>query len=522
MLKNLALFHLFPLIYAVMSYQYNVEVVNVIPADALTVGSKDGTWHKLTLRCVRRDAVFDCTEVPASFEVRNAPDYDQLECALVSHEDQHTVLARATAPVVIGGPHRAVGAVWVPLEAVSPSVHSAEDSKANAARPTARVFIAWTMTTMDGSPLSLSCLEVPPSSIHSEATGTANKEERERGSPATSRTSAETSPANATESTHIGAVVTPVSVLVSSRHASATVSGDFSNEDTLPVGQGGDSSSSSGNNNSKPDSASLAAHVSIVLYEAQGEAAAQQQQQQQQQPRDTEEQGSNDDAQRFSSEPASTLHNGTEREERDFASAGEAQDVQPEQGVVFSQFPRCCVSTSPVAEKAADAASQEKAEATSSTSAFVDFYATSTQAIGDVSFEKRYRNLYLVPCPLLFDQIKADMKRSTAASGSKDASKAAESTSDKLWWLTHRHGITDALLGSASSAIEAIQLEHEERLKKRSNGSAAAEGSAPSSKTSNGPDRVECNATISGEAALTVLRQQALAAVRQRRVAYSM
>jgi hypothetical protein len=481
-----------------MSYQYTVEVVNVIPADALGGGTQSS---KITLRCVRRDATFDCMTVPAVFEVRNAPGYDLLECVLASHDDSHTILAHSVSPLVMGGPHRTVGAVWVPLEPVASSL-SLNDTQAPSL-PTARIFVAWTMSKMDGSPLCQSELEAPPSASRGGSGG----KETGRGESATPCASVETSPPlGIADATLVGRdnVQSPVAMLAPSLRTPA--SAGCQGEDTQPAGQ----------NAKKPDSPSVGTHVSIVLDEAQ-EAAVQQ--------RDEERANG---LRRVSSESAttSTLRIAVDRN----GGCCSAEEVsQRAQRLILSQFPSCNVSSSlvEVSEmEAVEAAAEGKASTTersagadekwfSARPAVMDYYAASTHNIGPVPYEKRYRNLLLAPCPLLLDHLQAE-----AQPASSTAATSAGMTSNELWGVSHRHGVAGAHLGSATSAVETIRREREAR--QRTKDAAAADVVVA---TSNKGDAVEGDVARAAEvgemSTLALLRQQAMAAMRRRRVTYS-
>ncbi|KPI90769.1 hypothetical protein ABL78_0002 [Leptomonas seymouri] len=472
-----------------MSYQFNVEVVNAILVDSLT-GINDKAKHVVTLRCVRRDATFDCTQVPMSFEVRNAPSYDFLECKLALRDDAHTVLAYSTTPLLIGGPHRIVGAVWVPLEAVGLSL-SAEDGE-TPSRPMARLFVSWTMSKMDGSQLCASELEAP-SSVSAAAIGCGGL----ATASATSRTSAETSPLSAVDPARGGdGAVMAISALTSTSRRGSDSTG-FPNADALSGDGGGNSNSPGGT-----------PHMPTVLDEA--EVATQ--------LRSGERGGAGSGSQRLLTEPASIPH-------------GDA-DAQEGQRLIRLQFPRCRVSSplSDTADAAAGADDAAKANGGASSSpTWVNLYATSTQSIGCVPAEKRYRNLYLFPCALLLDQLTPEMHicpSSSVRGAASLTSKKAGDTYSELWRVAHRHGDACSLPGTASSAVEAIRLEREARQRRSVSCTtpAAATAGAPHgirSGPNDAPGADDLAVRVPGESTLALLRQKAMAAMRQRRVTYS-
>lgn len=456
-----------------MSYQYNIEVVNAIPADTLSSTKGDGPTHKLRLTCVRRDAVFYCTEAPMSFEVRSAPDYDFLECALVTQagDAAETVVARSQTSLGIGGPHRIVGAVWVSLEAVDSTSSDAAEAESTSSPAAARVFVAWTMTNVDGSPVCASELEVPPSSSVSPRRST------DKGNSA------------------------PLSLLLPSRrnsaaagatNATASLSGDAQHGSNA----GGAAAETTGH---------LTAHVSIVLDEAQ-EAAQQ---------RDAARGG----VRRVAEEPA-TVPDSSHGSRETVKAMTDPQEVQE---AILARFPKCSVSSSfsvTLEESSAAGAAETGSTCDAATSAAalaastpsnIDLFATSTQHIGAVSCERRHRNLHLVPCPLLLDHLQSEMQASASATSERRGGASAQ-----LWKVAHRNTAATSHLGTATSALEALRLERQARA---SNTETAALDSATSPLSTTGLDGMRHG--VRGESTLTVLRLRAMAAIGQRRVTYT-
>ncbi|CAG9580317.1 conserved hypothetical protein [Leishmania major strain Friedlin] len=601
-------------------YQYNLEVVSVVPAEVLT-DTRDERRHKLILHCTRRDAIIDCTTAPSTFEVRNAPSFELVSISLVAVDcaggSEH-VEASSSDPLLVGGPHRTVGAVWVPLRSVS-----AVDSASEASAPVSRVFVAWSVTRMDGdsvrkgdlelspgktpvltpdptvspliaSPFALSATEdsLPPNHFSSTHQGVASELESAEADTPKAATAATVTTATTTDTfpvtsdagagsslscAVVGLCVPPLHGVICSEEVlwplnafeagsargsrlTESTNGPFADKGSvlslllsrLVVG--------SSVTNPEISAGGQAARVSVVLDEGQ----------------ETGQQRIENDRCGASRAP-STHAGGVAAPGQDPLHRASAVDVERHGGapstsalcepaeqqvcgcqdIVLEQFPFCSVSLTskgtiatssphspactPASESSANAAHAENgaehtgasaghvgslqldpalAAADARTTTWVDYYASSTQAIGVVPLQTRLQNLYTVPSPQLLDRLK-DQLGPPSLSAASPTAEPAPVTYHGLWYGRDRQINFSRCLGSSGSAQEEIRREQEV---KRSGAALLAgmqiDGGDSSVSPSASPmARVKGHyVEVRTESALALLRRQALGGLQRRRI----
>ncbi|KAG5496252.1 hypothetical protein JKF63_02553 [Porcisia hertigi] len=587
-------------------YQYRLEVVSVLPPEVLA-RPEDSSQRKLILRCARRDALMEGTAAPSTFEVRNAPSFENIFISLVTVDhangSEH-VEARSSEPLLVGGPHRTVGAVWVPLNAI-PVVEPV--AAAAAPPPVCRIFLAWSMTRMDGRPIRADHLEIPgkesplaglPAAEGSPSPTHLNSSRRDLtlnpyGAP-TDGLNAGTTPEVASPSTTTTSVVAtlipcplPPRVIVapgvlalqnvhrgevaplpiatigaglarqssSTGNASGLLSAEASSGPVLVL------PSVFGNNaaNTETSAAERKAHVYALLGAEQKSA-----QRVVVSARGDSSRSSGDHAGGIRAVvPHGSVVN-AEGSSTTFAGAGSPQvaerqvswledvgTLQSSPLTVLSSSKARNAATSPQSPPSGPAAESSEIatrleEGTEDSGApavhvgsrghdsapaedgaehptWVDYYASSTQAIGFVPLQTRYRNLYTVPSPYLLDRLRNEMVPRIASSSSLPSAQPAPVISHELWRERHRERNVCRWITTSDSAQEEIRREHEARQNPvaplallEANG---PENTAPSS-TSPLVLVKGSYTEASAEPALTVLRQRALHGLRRHRVMY--
>ncbi|AIO01084.1 hypothetical protein LPMP_322000 [Leishmania panamensis] len=603
-------------------YQYNLEVVSVVPDKVLT-GTADGLRHKLILHCSQRDATMDCTVTPSTFEVRNAPALEYVSISLVALDDAggtQRVEASLAEPLLVGGLHRIVGAEWVALSSTS-----LVDSVAEASSPVCRVFVVWSMTRMDGCPVRTNNVEtsltetplpepapamsplmaslcVPSSEKDCSSPNRFNSTQRDVAAELqsaqantlkvtataapTTTTTTNTFAATSAARPHpwrsravdglglptlsgVGYSVAISSPLIAveapsyrgSRWTESTIgplSTDVSSLSVLISRLVLDSSVA----NPEISAAGQTARVSIALDEEQEES----------QQRPVNDCGDacrapSDHAGGFTAAAHDPLHRGSaaDVESSRGASATSALSglVEPQVGglqdAVLEQFPFCSVSLTSKAEMAASSPDapmsvlavessantahvEEGAQDTDASTAHadflqldpafavtdaravtrVDYYASSTQAIGAVPLQTRLQNLYTVPSPQVLDRLK-DQLAPPSLSPSSSTAEREPVTSHGLWGERPRPISFSRSVGSSGSAQEEIRREHEAR---RSCG-ALLTGLQIDDRDSSASLLTSSLALVKGhyveartESALSLLRWQALEGLRRRLIMY--
>lgn len=534
-------------------FDYVLEVVNVVPADLLS-GTAEDKPRQLRLCCECRDAVMDCASVPATFEVRSAPSHEYFSCALVRDADGSgayaTTDAETAEPLLIGGPHRSVGAVWVHLRATG-------SVKPGDAAESGRVFVSWRMARVDGQPVIAS--ELPEPSATADAAAQAPGLPALTAAPLTPLgvsvlTGAavdrqdDTSPDNF-NSTHRGNARALDALLLEGSGNSAKPPSEVRGSSGSPLtftdlgfARGVAAGGKSGHPPTHPSrpvsmltprfslvnagdgvslaAASAVAHVSIVL-DAEQEASQQMLEGDRSSSRRSPADGS----------PKSTA-SGSDTAQRSYKAGVAGSDLSPApastqaelEDAVLAQFPHFSVS---VTLPDAAAPGEEKAEAapTSTTDDAgarqkrVDYYATSTQSIGVVPVQTRHQNLYTAPSPVLLDRLKAELALPAPAPVSDVFSVTTVIPSNGLWRERPRQFGVSRWIAGAGSAQEEIQQEHERRRLVASVGAGDSNtdtAAAPATRMLQNGQFAE----VRSESALTLLRQQALDGLWRQRVSY--
>ncbi|CAC9525379.1 conserved hypothetical protein [Leishmania infantum JPCM5] len=601
-------------------YQYNLEVVSVVPAEVLT-DTGDERRHKLIFHCTRRDAIIHCTAAPSTFEVRNAPSFELVSISLVAVDrtggSEH-VEASSSDPLLIGGPHRTVGAVWVPLSSVS-----AVDSAAEASAPASRVFVAWSVTRMNvdsvrkgnlelspgktpllmpdptvspliASPFVLSAMGdcPPPNHFISTQRGVASELESAQADALKAATAATVTTVTTTDTfpvtsgagagsslscAVVGLCVPPPHGVICSEEVLWPLTacevewarGSRLTESTNgPIADEGSALSllisrlvlGSSVTNPEISAGGQTGRVSIVLDEGQ----------------ETSQQCIEND--RCGASCASSKHAGgltapgQNPMHRALAADVESHGAAPStsalckpaeqqvlgcQDVVLEQFPfrsvpltsKGTMATSsphspactPAAESSANTAHAEEgaedtgasadhvgslkpdpahAAADARTTTWVDYYASSTQAIGAVPLQTRLQNLYTVPSPQLLDRLK-DQLGPPSLSAASPTAEPAPVTDHGLWYGRNRQINFSQCRGSSGSAQEEIRREQEA---KRS-GAALLAGMQIDEEDNSVCSSASPMARVRGhyaevrtESALALLRRQALDKLQRRRI----
>ncbi|KAG5471010.1 hypothetical protein CUR178_02317 [Leishmania enriettii] len=551
-------------------YQYNLEVVSAVPAAALDCTS-DGLRRKLILRCTRRDAMIECTAVPSAFEVRNAPSFELISVALVAVDrvgGAERVEASSAEPLLVGGPHRTVGAVWVPLVSTS-----AVDASAAVPLTAPRVFVAWSMTRMDGCEVRI--VDVEPSPAQASLWASA-----ENLSPITAPVLVHfgeddcpsPSPLN---TTHRGVVSEPEDAQAREQEVSTaaaattmttnsafTVTGSTrgrslfsqtvadlvlpplhgigrSGEALSPlVADGADSLRRCGSLGSAtgPQSAEFGA-VSVLIsrlvlgssFPSPGSSTAEQA------PRvsivlDEEQEASQQliESDRCGCRAPSEHSGAVSVTAHDLLHHGSADDAKSSSGPPDSSVLSELAGTDAgnTVAVAADFGSPRLdsplAAPDAPTARWVDYYASSTQSIGAVPIQTRVQNLYTVPSPYLLDRLR-DQLAPPCLSPSSPTAVPSPFISHGLWRERHRKISVSRWVGGEYSAQEEIRLEHEA---KRGSGPVLTgmqvndgDSSASSLTLSLGGVKGHC-VGVSAESSLALLRRQALDRLRPQRVMY--
>ncbi|CBZ29582.1 conserved hypothetical protein [Leishmania mexicana MHOM/GT/2001/U1103] len=601
-------------------YQYNLEVVSVVPAEALT-DTGDERRHKLVLHCTRRDAIIRCTAAPSTFEVRNGPSLELVSISLVAVDraggSEH-VEASSSDPLLIGGPHRTVGAVWVPLRSAS-----AVDSAAKAADPVSRVFVAWSVTRMDGASVGKGDLELSPakmplltpgptvsplmaspfvlsagvdspspnhfSSTHRGVTAeleNAQADSLKAATAATVTTATTTNTFPVTGGAGAGSLLScavvesPVPLLhgiicseevlwpFTACEAGSAQGSRLTDSTNGPLSDQGSAVSlfisrlilGSSVTNPEISAGAQTARVSIVHDE--GQEAGQQ---------DIENDrcgascAPSKQARGLTAPGQDLLHRPSAADVEGQGGApsasalGESAEQQASgcQDVVLEQFPFCSVSLTskgtistssphsptctPAAESSLNTAHAEGgadvtgasvghagslqldptlAATDARTTTWVDYYASSTQAMGAVPLQTRLQNLYTVPSPQLLDRLKDELGPPSLSAASPTA-EPAPITYHGLWYERNRHINFSRCLGSSGSAQEEIRREQEA---KRS-GAALLAGVQIDDKDSSASSLASPMVRVRGHytevrtvSALALLRRQALDGLQRRRI----
>ncbi|KAG5470594.1 hypothetical protein LSCM1_01839 [Leishmania martiniquensis] len=531
-------------------YQYDLEVVSVIPAPVLD-SSDDGLQRKLILHCTQRDAMMDCATVPSTFEVRNAPGVEFVSIALVEVDragGTDRVEASSAEPLCVGGPHRAVGAMWVPL-----IPRTGVDSGTAASPEVTRVFVAWSMTRMDGcmireSDLESACISAPllvefgregcssPHLLNSTHPGLIREPEDAQAGVVEAATAAAVTTATTTDAFPVSSatgnpvlffdavaelVVPPLHGAVSSaefllpavtgdadarqgRSSSGSASGPFSAE-AAPV-------SFLISRLLLGNTAAGAARVSIVLDE------------EEEANRQHIESGSGGGCLTPSEYSRETAVTGYDLLQRNLTEHVKSSSRAHDSRLVsdFAGLNAGNTSVSPVAGVDFPVLDSEVAVTDARTVTWVDYYASSTQLIGPVPIQTRLQNLYTVPSPYLLDRLK-DQLAPQCPSPSSPTVAPAPVAAHGLWRERHRHVCVSRWLGRENAAQEEIWHEHEAR---RGGGALLAGieagnidgGSSSLAVPLAGVKRHDVD--VRSESSLTLLLRQALEGLRPRRVMY--
>ncbi|GET91530.1 hypothetical protein, conserved [Leishmania tarentolae] len=602
-------------------YQYNLEVVSIIPTNALA-DTGDGRQRKLVLHCTRRDAIIDCTVAPSSFEVRNAPNFELVSISLVSADGaggaEH-VEASSSNPLLVGGPHRTVGAVWVPLGPAAAADPAPEGSPL-----VSRVFVAWSVTRMDGDPAKNGHLPASPakttlsmpdatasslisspfvpsaredcpspndfSSTHRGVTWELECGESDALKPSTATTAAGLNTSNAvacTSSAGVGSSLScdVVGMRVPPRHGVIGSDDVFRPRTTSEAGSAGgrrltESATTLFSDDAGPASLlisrlPLGSSVTNPAISAGGQTArvsivVDEQQKTSEQLIENEGDCASRTPSKHVGEHTAAVQDALHRASAvDTASHAGASSMRVLGGpteqqasgfedVVLEQFPLCSVSLrrksaictssphSPVCTLAAESRSdtahvEEGAEDTGAfanqvvslpldsalaatdarTPTWVDYYASSTQAIGVVPLQTRFQNLYTVPSPPLLGYLKNQLAPPSSSAASPTA-EPAPVTYHELWYARRRQSHSGRA-GGSGSAQEEIRREQEA---KRSGGTPPAGmqiGDNNSSASLLGSPMAplrEPHVEVRTESALTLLRRQALDGLQRQRVMY--
>ncbi|KAK7199794.1 hypothetical protein NESM_000026300 [Novymonas esmeraldas] len=153
------------------------------------------------------------------------------------------------------------------------------------------------------------------------------------------------------------------------------------------------------------------------------------------------------------------------------------------------------------------------------TATWVDYYASSTQAIGPVPLQTRLQNLYTVPSPLVLDRVSMDLAPPPPPSSESPTVTAAVAASHGLWRERPHHLRVSRWVGASGSAQEEIRREHTARKS-----SAALPAALSSDDLASGtPSMARVHGhyvEVRTESTLTLLRQQAIDGLRRQRVMY--
>ncbi|KAG5494741.1 hypothetical protein JIQ42_02356 [Leishmania sp. Namibia] len=552
-------------------YQFNLEVVSAVPAAVLDC-TGDGLRHKLILRCTRRDATIECTAVPSAFEVRNAPSFELVSVALVAVDrvgGAERVEASSAEPLLVGGPHRTVGAVWVPLISTS-----AVDSTAAVPLAATRVFVAWSMTRMDGCEVRI--VDVEPSPTQASLSASAANFPLITA-PVLVHFSEEDFPSpNPLNTTHRGVVSEPedaqareqevstgAAATTTTKNSAFAVTGSTrsrslfshavadlvlpplhgigrSGEALSPlVADGTDSLRGRGSLGSATgphlaefgavsvlisrlvlgssfpspvsSTAEQAARVSIVLDEEQ----------------EASQQLIESDRCDFCCAPSE--HSGdVSVTAHDLLHQGSADDAKSSSGAPDSSAlsELAGADAGNTVAVAADFGSPRLdsplALPDAPNATWVDYYASSTQSIGAVPIQTRVQNLYTVPSPYLLDRLK-DQLAQPCLSPSSPTAVPAPVISHGLWRERHRQINASRWVGGECSAQEEIRLEHEAKRGSGAllTGMQANDGDSSASSLTLSLGRVKGRYVgVGAESSLALLRRQALDGLRPQRIMY--